>query len=797
MEDTNIKSNIITRGDIQQLLLYFSKNTYRAKENDSVCQEVMNKCIDLVSLDYSHVVVNNTNGELSANYPSQLIIMEYEHGNRVTGDRGAPGLQQMTVNSPLSVGSNSSVCNSMSLDARSSGTIYENVYDANKLRDLFGKARSARCRARFPIPVIFFRGKHVCRSATLSGGPEIYGRSSYDYFFSGEEASATVEDLSEDEEPPTTRDWQLFDRVRSQDIRLLQTLNVGTIVDLMVEKKKVKFGMNVTSSEKVDKENRYSDFKIISLPYPGCEFFKEYRDNDYIAKGLVFDWNQTYVDATLGVPDDPIINQLKINWDKYKMWDLVKLTQNYIRLLLRYLVEQSTGILVHCISGWDRTPLFVSLLRLSLWADGAIHQSLNPHQILYFTIAYDWMLFGHNLEDRLSKGEDIFFFCFYIIKHLIGDEFSVIRNKLSSKHMGGSTVLRTDSDSHLEGVLFEPDGQVSSQGSNVSLNSSWSSISSKSQEAPPALFGSCNDDTNGNSLPSTVAPLRRCDKTDGMSCNALFVMNSDSALKNNESVISCSTSSSSSSSSCTERSNTTQASVIGSYSQNPDVPVNNYINSNVFRCTSTSCTQDSDCDCDVHCVIESNGCCNSNVNSNSNIHHRCADNMTQSLSPSKMHTSPVAVPSRTTLRQRNESSSSLSVGSWQFITGTGSLRGSSSNSTCGSQGGSNASHMSLCEGGLNTLITDSTSTLIEDECFIYSNGTASLTAPTSTAAASSTQDPMILRRERLREVRELFYNSYCSTIGLRTKDGSEGGIGHFLGNFAEKVGIRSTQRTSV
>lgn len=26
------------------------------------------------------------------------------------------------------------------------------------------------------------------------------------------------------------------------------------------------------------------------------------------------------------------------------------------------------GLLVHCISGWDRTPLFISLLRLSLWA---------------------------------------------------------------------------------------------------------------------------------------------------------------------------------------------------------------------------------------------------------------------------------------------------------------------------------------------------------------------------------------------------------------------------------------------
>lgn len=54
----------------------------------------------------------------------------------------------------------------------------------------------------------------------------------------------------------------------------------------------------------------------------------------------------------------------------------------------------SSGILVHCISGWDRTPLYISLLRLSLWADGAIHQSLKPEEILYLTIAYDWYLFG-------------------------------------------------------------------------------------------------------------------------------------------------------------------------------------------------------------------------------------------------------------------------------------------------------------------------------------------------------------------------------------------------------------------
>lgn len=41
-------------------------------------------------------------------------------------------------------------------------------------------------------------------------------------------------------------------------------------------------------------------------------------------------------------------------------------------------------------------------------------------------------------------------------------------------------------------------------------------------------------------------------------------------------------------------------------------------------------------------------------------------------------TSPVTVPSTNRLRQRQESSSSLSVGSWQMITGTGSYRSAES-----------------------------------------------------------------------------------------------------------------------
>ena len=59
------------------------------------------------------------------------------------------------------------------------------------------------------------------------------------------------------------------------DIGLLQYLGVRYICDLMVESRKVKYFVNVCSSEKVDSEKRYQNagFEIVVAPYPGCEFF--------------------------------------------------------------------------------------------------------------------------------------------------------------------------------------------------------------------------------------------------------------------------------------------------------------------------------------------------------------------------------------------------------------------------------------------------------------------------------------------------------------------------------------------
>ncbi|XP_014235020.1 myotubularin-related protein 14 [Trichogramma pretiosum] len=472
----------ITIKDLQELIHYFSKNTYQAKNADSTSQAIMQRCILLADLDYTHTIISNKNGDLSDHYPSHLIILEYEKQHSLNNCDTPPPIQRTTE------------------------TIYESNHDPSKLKTIMTSAKTARCRKRFPLPVILYKGRNVCRSATLSGGPEIYGRSGYEYFFPNPEEVDKSNEVDDAASSPMS-EMQLFDKYRKRDIKLLKALHVGTIVDFMVEKKKVKFGLNVTSSEKVDKEQRYSEFTIVSLPYPGCEFFKEFRGNDYAGNGLVYDWNQTHVDAEIGIPDDPISTQLHINWELYQHWDLISLTKNYLKLILRYLNDSSNGMLIHCISGWDRTPLFISLLRISLWADGMIHTSLNAQQLLYFTVAYDWMLFGHDLNDRLSKHEEIFYFCFYFLKYIGEDEFSV-NKRLGSKH-----TVRNDSDCQLDNAMFDTDAAAPSLiavSSNLSLNSCCSNNSQNSfnsrdsQDNNPPVFHCTAVDgledvaTNGN-----------------------------------------------------------------------------------------------------------------------------------------------------------------------------------------------------------------------------------------------------------------------------------------------------------
>uniref|UniRef100_A0A7N6AMF3 Myotubularin related protein 14 n=1 Tax=Anabas testudineus TaxID=64144 RepID=A0A7N6AMF3_ANATE len=339
--------------EIESLIDLFSKTQYRAKEVTHRVEVIEKHCLELFARDYKYSVIQNSNGDVCGHYPRQIVFLEYE-------------------------------CTDVEKDR------FESTVQISKLQDLVNRSKLARCRGRFVCPVILYNGKHICRSSTLAGWGELYGRTGYNYIFSGTAHSQKLI-FSKNKK---NGDSQLFDKVRGHDIKLLRYLSVRYICDLMVENKKVKFGLNVTSSEKVDKAQRYADFTLLSVPYPGCEFFKDYKDRDYTAEGLVFNWNQDYVDAPLTIPVC-FTQNLDIDWTQYQSWDLVEQTQNYLKLLLHIInSDDESGLLVHCISGWDRTPLFVSLLRLSLWADGAVHASLEPAEILYLTIAYDWFLFG-------------------------------------------------------------------------------------------------------------------------------------------------------------------------------------------------------------------------------------------------------------------------------------------------------------------------------------------------------------------------------------------------------------------
>ncbi|XP_040059244.1 phosphatidylinositol-3,5-bisphosphate 3-phosphatase MTMR14 isoform X2 [Gasterosteus aculeatus] len=458
--------------EIADLIDLFSKMQYRAKEATPRVEAIEKRCLELFARDYKYSIIDNSNGEVCGHYPRQIVFLEYQ-------------------------------CTDVEKDR------FESTVQIGKLQDLVNRSKLARCRGRFVCPVILYNGKHICRSSTLAGWGELYGRTGYNYIFSGGSDDTEPEEVLEDDSAVRNGDSQLFDKVRGLDIKLLRYLSVRYICDLMVENKKVKFGLNVTSSEKADKVQRYADFTLLSVPYPGCEFFKDYKDRDYTAEGLVFNWNQDFVDAPLTIPTCFTPN-LNIDWTRYQSWDLVEQTQNYLKLLLHIINrDDESGLLVHCISGWDRTPLFVSLLRLSLWADGAVHASLEPAEILYLTIAYDWFLFGHMLPDRLSKGEEIFFFCFNFLKHIVSEKFSAVRKpRRKNSHV-------KDGDFTVEDLCqLKPRdrGSVTSLSSDFSLIAEETGAASSLTNDAADLFSSLPQASSWRKGPASSPQMVVCNK---------------------------------------------------------------------------------------------------------------------------------------------------------------------------------------------------------------------------------------------------------------------------------------------
>ncbi|XP_054713416.1 myotubularin-related protein 14-like isoform X2 [Uloborus diversus] len=454
--------------DIEQLLVSFAtEGQYDARTGEEN-MEIQRKCKELFEKDYSCCIIENEKGLLSVNYPSEIII-PFEK-------------KVLSKESEISESSDS----------------YISTFSAANFKEIANKSNSARCRKRFPVPVIFCEGKFVCRSATLACGGEMLFRDVSGCIFN----AYTNSDIEEKNSSLYTSNGALSTDRRSQDIKLLKELSVSYICDLMVENKKVKFGLRVTSSEKVDKENRYCDFKIMQLPYPGCEFFKKFKDNNYVAQGLMFDWEQSYVDSPLRLPSDSVASSLGIQWCNYKMWDLVKLTQNYLKLLLTFIVEDTSSILIHCISGWDRTPLFISLLRISLWADGRAHASLSAVEIAYLTLAYDWYLFGHDLPSRLKSGEEILLFCFEFLLYLASDEFSTKKRCRKISNNCADNTLDILVEEECPGKSTENSESCSSvhKYENGRSSTFYASLDPSQDNPSPTLFCSSLDSEESDSL---------------------------------------------------------------------------------------------------------------------------------------------------------------------------------------------------------------------------------------------------------------------------------------------------------
>lgn len=350
----------------------------------------------LFSADYELETLDNEDGQICATYPLKMYFLKGPKGEEI---------QQ----------------------------------SSNILREpLQHGARFGRVRTRFPMPVILYRGRNICRSSSLTMRLEALVQTTHNTIrdtlrssdtpgtlISPEHGASLAEPSDSNEMAELLQTLQsdtstAMDKHRLADITLIRTLKVTHIADLMLENSKKFMGVAVCSSEKNDSYKRYADFTLLVLPYPGVEFFKHFNPNEpELASSLHFDWR-----SWPAVARPP--GSLSYDHETIATWDSITITQNYLKTMLYSLGDSScNGLLVHCISGWDRTPLFVSLLRLSLWADGEIHQSLTAEQMLYLTVAYDWMLFRHQLVLRQMHSEDIFAFCFYFLEHITSADFSM------------------------------------------------------------------------------------------------------------------------------------------------------------------------------------------------------------------------------------------------------------------------------------------------------------------------------------------------------------------------------------
>lgn len=292
--------------------------------------------------------------------------------------------------------------------------------DTAKIAVAVERAKYARYRQRFAVPAFAYRGSWVCRSAAPSDLEHIQS------YVPCDDAETHYQ----------------------HDRALLSQFSVHYLLNMMSEETVEEHGVRCCLAEQVASRELYSSppLQLCVVPYPGVKLFDTWRQGGYNGN-IPYDWSKC--SAELEIPAQ--LHAADDEWPEHKSWDLVTLTQKYFGLMLSLLVRGGGGLLVHCRSGWDRTPMWLSLLRLSLWADGEVHQSLSADEIVYLTVAYDWLLFGHDFAGRRSKGQEIMLFTFHFLLAVLSADYSVhthIRRQASKASTGkseaGAAVLEQD-----------------------------------------------------------------------------------------------------------------------------------------------------------------------------------------------------------------------------------------------------------------------------------------------------------------------------------------------------------------
>uniref|UniRef100_A0A7M5VB12 Tyrosine specific protein phosphatases domain-containing protein n=2 Tax=Clytia hemisphaerica TaxID=252671 RepID=A0A7M5VB12_9CNID len=379
----------INYDELVKMLVYSAKNLFTANGSSKQLGMQM-KCMELFEKDYKIQIIDNDEGELCTTYPNKMAYFlgyQDEEEDRIS--------RESARSLPIAPG---------------------------RYRQYVERTKTARVYSRFILPCIFMKNfKVVSRAATISTTAEVFWKNGIRGILPQKFSSRMDRDKKYADD---SWDLNIVNKKRLVDIELLKQMNIQYIVDMMVEVKKIKHGVIVSSSEKVDKHQRYKEFDLICTPFPGCELMMD-MDQLFSKEGLFFDWTEDFVNTELMVPNTVLQYADEIDWTKYKEWDIVLLLQNYMLLMIRTLREGKSNMMIHCISGWDRTPMWTCLLRLSLWADGETHPNLNADEILYLTLAYDWFFFGHNLGNRRRRGEFVLHFTYMFLPYIRSEKYSI------------------------------------------------------------------------------------------------------------------------------------------------------------------------------------------------------------------------------------------------------------------------------------------------------------------------------------------------------------------------------------